>query len=861
MRLRQLPLGLADSENRDSGGRFHAIARLPQFARAFAALSTVALGVTVLIGWHAHVVHLVQIHPRLVPMQYNTALCFVALGVGVGFLIAGRERSARLCGLAAAGVGALTLFQYLSGFDLRIDQLLMEHAITVETSHPGRMAPNTALCFILAGATVSLGLRQRHRFVAGVGAGLLVLLGAIPLLGYLVGSENAYGWGRFTRMAAHTAVGFVLFGGGLLAATLGSREPVNSDDPWQVRRGIGFRVTLLVAMSVVVSVGIVAIWNYQRITAILISESLHRLDRQSAEIGRHVQDRVRHLRGDVQLLVRSETIARFAAGSPDSAWKEQLATTFESMLLARPDYLQIRLIEATSEGREILRLEREGDGVRRVPDSALQPKGERDYVRAARELPAGRIELSEITLNREHGRISEPYTPVLRASAAIRDGNDRPLAVVVINQDQRPVFARLRQQIAGSSELYVVRANGDFLSHPESDRCFAAERGHAYDFDDLFPDLRDHALWSRAASASGIFAGADGYRRAAGVLRLELESDRTDRFVVVAVASPLEEVVAATSGVANQSLILGLLIVALALVLAHFVARSITEPLRRIAASLRRFEAEQKLTGLPTEAGDESGVLARALNQMSELIRERTGQLEQSNIELQRFTYIASHDLQAPLRAIAGFAQFLAKDYDDVLDDRGRDYIDRVVRGCRRMQVMLRDLDCFASVERRARPFRTIDTNLVVDEVIIALDAAIDESGGRVTRDELPPLRGDASQIAQLLQNLVANGVKYRGDEAPRVHVSAGETDDAIHVTVTDNGIGIPAKYHRRVFEIFKRLHTHDRFPGTGIGLAVCRRIVERHGGTIELSSSPGEGSRFTFSIPKGGADDLDHGT
>lgn len=225
--------------------------------------------------------------------------------------------------------------------------------------------------------------------------------------------------------------------------------------------------------------------------------------------------------------------------------------------------------------------------------------------------------------------------------------------------------------------------------------------------------------------------------------------------------------------------------------------------------------------------------------------------LEQSNMELKQFAYIASHDLQAPLRGIAGYSQFLQNDYQGQLDKRADDYIETIVDCVQKMQTLINDLLAYSRVDSRARPFQSIDLNELFDEVVSMLEASITDAGGRVTRDELPTVSGDRSQLAQLLQNLIGNGVKYHSSDPAHVHVSAEASDSGWTVAVRDNGIGIDEKYHERIFEIFRRLHTEREYPGTGIGLAVCSRIVTRHGGRIWVESPGKRGSRFFFTIPE----------
>jgi light-regulated signal transduction histidine kinase (bacteriophytochrome) len=258
-----------------------------------------------------------------------------------------------------------------------------------------------------------------------------------------------------------------------------------------------------------------------------------------------------------------------------------------------------------------------------------------------------------------------------------------------------------------------------------------------------------------------------------------------------------------------------------------------------------------------TERKRAEEALQRAHDELETRVRERTAELAkanesltQSNIELQQFAYIASHDLQTPLRAISGFAQLLQKQQQGKLGEKADHQIQHIVGGVKRMQTLINDLLSYARVEANPRPLCPTDMNAVFQDVVGLLSAAISETGGQVTRAELPTVVGDRGQLVQLLQNLIGNGLKFHGGHPPLVHVSAERTVEGWMFSVRDNGIGIPPQHHERIFEIFRRLHSQQEYPGTGIGLAVCKRVVHRHGGRIWLKSDCGEGTTFFFSIP-----------
>ena len=261
----------------------------------------------------------------------------------------------------------------------------------------------------------------------------------------------------------------------------------------------------------------------------------------------------------------------------------------------------------------------------------------------------------------------------------------------------------------------------------------------------------------------------------------------------------------------------------------------------------------------PKLAEDELGVLTDSFNQMlsriegqDRALRKLIAELERSNKELEQFAYVASHDLQEPLRMVSSYTELLERRYRDKLDDKGRTFINFAVDGAVRMQRLINDLLEFSRVSTRGKPMQPVDVNRVLGAVRANLSVAIREAGALVTNDELPTVMADETQLVQLLQNLVGNAIKFRGGERPHVHVSARPSASECVFAVRDNGIGIAPDYFERIFVIFQRLHARGEYPGTGIGLAVCRRIVERHGGRIWVESAPGQGSTFYFALPKG---------
>lgn len=225
-------------------------------------------------------------------------------------------------------------------------------------------------------------------------------------------------------------------------------------------------------------------------------------------------------------------------------------------------------------------------------------------------------------------------------------------------------------------------------------------------------------------------------------------------------------------------------------------------------------------------------------------------ELRQSNQELEQFAYVASHDLQEPLRMVTSYLQLIEKRYADQLNEDAKEFIDFAVDGASRMKVLINDLLAYSRVQRDKLEFETVDTQQAFDRVIRNLQLSIEDNGAEITHDPLPEIEANEGQIIQLFQNLIGNAIKFRRDEAPKVHISVEERGNFHWFTVEDNGIGIEEEYLERIFVIFQRLHNRDQYPGTGIGLAICRKIVEKHGGQMQVESTVGQGTKFMFSIP-----------
>ncbi|OGP92952.1 MAG: hypothetical protein A2156_10390 [Deltaproteobacteria bacterium RBG_16_48_10] len=263
---------------------------------------------------------------------------------------------------------------------------------------------------------------------------------------------------------------------------------------------------------------------------------------------------------------------------------------------------------------------------------------------------------------------------------------------------------------------------------------------------------------------------------------------------------------------------------------------------------------DMALQGAQTELEERAHELQKELSERKRAeraLKELTKELARSNKDLEQFAYVSSHDLQEPLRMVTSYLQLLVKRHKSRLDADAQEFINFAIDGANRMHRLINDLLTYSRVGTRGKELEPTDSEKVLEYSLNNLQVAIEEKGAVITHDPLPTVMADDVQLGQLFQNLIGNAIKFQGEEPPHVHITANPNGGDWIFSIRDNGIGIPKEYSDRIFVIFQRLHNRDKYPGTGIGLAVCKKIVERHGGNIWLESEVGKGTTFYFTIPE----------
>ena len=450
--------------------------------------------------------------------------------------------------------------------------------------------------------------------------------------------------------------------------------------------------------------------------------------------------------------------------------------------------------------------------------------------------------------------------PGMVISTPIKDPGGRHVAVLAARLNLKDLSSIMeeRSDLKATEDTYLVNPQNYFITEPRYGKEYALRKT-------VYTQGVENALQGQHGTTL-----YPGYR---GIPVIGAYQYLPERKLAIITEIDQEEYLAPIKRLQRTTLGIAALMAVLSLLVGWISANALLQPLLRLVAAVNTTSADNLVFTESIPGKHEIARLAKAFAKMTERLRDtvvsrnellkevevrKTAeeelqitlvQLNRSNKELEQFAYVASHDLQEPLRMVSSYVQLLAERYKDQLDAPAQKFIHYAVDGAVRMQVLIQDLLDFSRVSTRGLNFTRIDCNLLLAETLDNLQNALTVSGAAVTHDQLPVVYGDRIQIVQVFQNLIANSIKFCTNTPPRVHVSAELSDGKWRFSVQDNGIGIDAKYADKIFVIFQRLHTREEYPGTGIGLALCKRIVERHGGEIGFLSEVGKGSTFYFTL------------
>jgi signal transduction histidine kinase len=890
---------------------------------------TAGLGVVVLVGWYTHTVTLVQVLPTFVPMQYNTALGFLLSGAGLFLLVCGRQHLAMICGAAIAAIGLSTLTEYILGIDLGIDQLFMEHYITVQTSHPGRMAPNTALCFILTGTALLMLARAPLRLrspVSGVLGSITGALGLVALCGYVSGISSAYGWGQLTSMAVHTAAGFVALGVGVVASACREATVEGTDTPgWlAVSAGIGV-ATLATALWQALdaqqhAAGVQSLLPQVALTTGLLMGFLVALTAHFAQAALIRAKRVESEEATRQALYRASIEIQESMELTErlnrllETAKSVLELDRVNILLADPEgrWLQAVTSMGTTEPLEAIRvpvgpdggaiahayLTKQSifwDGQGSVPEEfRLKPPYDRieafrSRVFANVPLVAQGQAIGVMGADRKHSR--RPLEPATRellqlfaAQAAVAIENARLFEGVestnrrlaALNQVAQTVNRSLHLQDIleasldavlgaveveagnirlwneregfltlaahrGMSEWYVSRMRHFTLGEGVAGKVF--QTGEAF----LVEDLGQHPELNQMAQRDGVRS----------VASIPIRS----RDKVVGVMS----------------------------ILSHGQRRFTPAETDLLTAIGNQIGTAIENAGLYQE------VRAAAL-ELEATVEARTLELQRTNVELRQalqraeeasraksqFLATMSHELRTPLNPIIGFSELLEDQQFGGLTEKQRQYVSRILTSARHLLTLINDVLDLAKVEAGSSALDFdplhLPQALKTSYEGIRPHAAAKGIDLYLNIESAPQaLVADAARIRQILDHLLSNAIKFtppggkvtlsarrvqgsgcrvQGEAGPNHEPSTMNHErhgDFAEIAVSDTGIGIKAEEVSKLFRPFTQLDASltRKHQGTGLGLALTKKLVELHGGTIRAESNgPNQGSTFTVTLP-----------
>ncbi|MEZ5966082.1 MAG: ATP-binding protein [Planctomycetota bacterium] len=564
---------------------------------------------------------------------------------------------------------------------------------------------------------------------------------------------------------------------------------------------------------------------------------------------------VDRLRRDVRFLARTPPVQGIVRavgaggvdprdGSKLEVWFERLETIFEQLLLNNDSYVQARYIGLADDGRELVRVDRDGPGgaVHRVVHEQLQAKGDRYYVLDISDVPAGEFYVSATDLNREREEIVQPFALTLRIAMPVHGGNGQPFGLMVINLDLSRAIGELGRMIRDGWGFHMVDQNGHYLHEPSGERLYGFEFGREPAAFADFPFL-EHAS---AADTSGVVRRVDGDHLVVAH-RVDFGGVTSPRSVTFLVDTQSDVRWAAAWQAVQHIGIYVVLLLAAAVTFGVWFSRRISRPILGLADAVAHARTEGATVQLPANLTGEAGVLGAALQRSYDRLLQRQRALERSNKELDQFAYVASHDLQEPVRTISTFADMLKTEQGERLDDEGRRQLQFLVESCARMRSIIHSLLEYGRLGREVKP-APLDCRELLDEIRADLASRLAEAGGRLEVGPMPTLVSDRDQLRMLFQNLIVNALKFRRDGvAPFVSVTArpGSVPGSWHFVVSDNGIGVPVEHRERIFLIFQRLHSRAAYDGTGIGLAHCRKIVDLHGGRIWVEDSDLGGAAF----------------
>ncbi len=771
------------------------------------------VGIAVLLGWALNVPLLKSVFPGLVTMKANTALGMTLSGLTLMLLSRDKiDVPLRFCTVAlavvAVALGALTLGEYFLGWNLGIDELLFRDAEPIRTSLPGRMSTSTAFCFVLVGSALSVASQQilsrlRFSILSGLGA-TLIILGGVATFGQIANVLFHLRLWNYFGMAVHTAMGFALLGIGLLSLVKGEKGLAWSLDK---RITTGFIASIAIMLT---AAGVS--WNYTselQDAAAWVSHT-HQVLKEIGDVRAGMAELESSQRGyiilgDEHLLASREEIKTEIRKSIENL---RSLTADNPRQKPRIDQLAPLISQRTDFGEQTILVRRQ-QGFASAQHMIALGTGMRLSADVEQVLGALRGEEDSLLVTREKkSEMISTATFLLLPTVVFVSLTILSLALFFLNSG---VGERMKAEEASAQLAAIVHSSSDAIIGKDLNSVITSWNIGA---EEIFGYTANEMIGHHTARLIPL----DRRQEEIQINTRVENGESVEHFDTLRLAKDghLIDISMAVSPIKDKAgRIIG----------ASKVARDVTE----------RKAAEEKINQLNTKLEDR--------------VVERTAQLEAANKELEAFSYSVSHDLRSPLRAIDGFSQAILEDYGTQLPPEGLHYLQTIREGAQRMGILIDDLLTFSHLSRASLNRQTVNTAELVRSVIEDLSSERQGRQIEIRIGELLPCQGDRALLKQVWTNLLSNAVKYTRHRNPALIEIGCEVEQETIYFVRDNGAGFDMRYVHKLFGVFQRLHSTDQFEGTGVGLAIVQRVINRHGGRVWAEAGLDRGASFYFTL------------
>lgn len=847
----------------------------------FIGMLILILGCMVIAGWHLKNTALIQIHPAFAPMQYNTALAFILSGLGLMGLGTNHKRISLIAGTAICALGFLTVLQYIFSIDIGLDQLFIKHYITTKTSHPGRMAPNTAICFMLLGITIAAdalmkGKLRRYTILKNLST-LILLIGVTSLAGYLIQLEITYDWEMLTRMALHTAAGFILLSLGLLVR-LWSGE-ARQNDHW-----------LSTITSLAVLCATIILWQQ------IAKKEIDPAKKNIIEEQKLIVDNARNeFHSKILALNRMKERWDISNGTPRTEWQHDAENYVQdqpglnAVLFMPPDASQLwfapqkqkeeyseAIEDITNHLKEIKKQDNTSENIFSFVPNNRENKNRLIYV------------FFPVKLDRNStGHIIGVFDVIdlfkkLFPATQIKDYyisaslNNKYLFSSQNNIDEHLLNLKYSSLI----DLYNLQIT---LNIWPGERKLKADQS----------SLPDIVLFCGVAFATLLGISINFSQQSYVMARRFRESEHRMTLILNNIGEGVfgldkrGNIIFANKAIEKM---LGYSMEDMLnksqhdLIHHHYPDNSVYPKEKSLINTTLQLGMEinedsevfwkKDGTSLPVEytsrpiLGENNQITGAVVvfrditqrQQAEEEQQQLIAKLARSNEELDEFAHIASHDLKEPLRAIHNHSRFLLEDYEEKLDEDGVKKLNRLISLTKRMEKLISDLLYYSRLGREKLAIKKTDLNEVIADLKDTLQDTLEEKNASIiVPHHLPTITCDTVRVTELFRNLITNAIKYNDNDEKVIEIGTRVIEEIIFrssatketiLYVKDNGIGIDEEFHKDVFRIFKRLHNEKKYgEGSGSGLTFVKKIVNQHGGKIWINSQDEGGTTFFFTL------------